>query len=147
MIYLLYRVLGASFGVALLTAIETAMIVNFAINNATTYRDQRRHGWGFFKGLSLFILACSLGSLSNYAVAQSLLDRGVWWPLAGICGLALGSVWNFAVSSVLSWRVEGEIEFWRDVRASARSDPGRDIRAYELSRGRAVRNYGVNFTI
>jgi len=104
-LYLLYRVLGASFGAALLTAIGIAMVVNFAVNNAITYRDQRRRGWGFLAGLFLFVLACSAGSFSNYAIAQSLLARGVWWPLAGFCGLAVGSVWNFAVSSVLTWRV------------------------------------------
>jgi dolichol-phosphate mannosyltransferase len=104
-LYLLYRVLGASFGVALLIAIGIAMIVNFTINNATTYRDQRRRGWGFLSGLFFFILACSVGSLCNYAIAQTLLSRGVWWLLAGFCGLAVGSVWNFAVSSVLTWRV------------------------------------------
>ena len=104
-LYLLYRVLGASFGAALATAIGIAMVVNFAVNNATTYRDRRRHGWGFVTGLFYFILACSVGGFCNYAIAQSLLARGVWWPLAGFCGLAVGSVWNYAVSSVLSWRV------------------------------------------
>jgi dolichol-phosphate mannosyltransferase len=83
------------------------MIVNFAINNAITYRDQRRRGWGFLTGLFFFILACSVGSLSNYTIAQFLLARAVWWPLAGFCGLAVGSVWNFAVSSVVTWRVKG----------------------------------------
>jgi dolichol-phosphate mannosyltransferase len=105
-LYLLYRVLGTSFGAALLTAIGIAMVVNFAVNNAITYRDQRRRGWGFLAGLFLFVLACSVGSFSNYAIAQSLLARGVWWPLAGFCGLAVGSVWNFAVSSVLTWRTK-----------------------------------------
>jgi len=104
-LYLLYRVLGASFGAALVAAIGIAMIVNFAINNATTYRDRRRRGWGFVAGLFYFILACSVGGFCNYAIAQSLLARGVWWPLAGFCGLAVGSVWNYAVSSVLSWRI------------------------------------------
>ena len=104
-LYLLYRVFNTSFGVALLTAIGIAMVVNFTINNATTYRDTRRHGWGFLTGLLLFILACSVGSLGNYAIAQSLLNHGVWWLLAAFCGLVVGSVWNFAVSSALSWRV------------------------------------------
>jgi dolichol-phosphate mannosyltransferase len=105
-LWLLYREAGASFGTALVMAIVVAMLGNFAINNAVTYRDQRRRGWGFLTGLLLFMLACSVGSLSNYTIAQFLLARGVWWPLAGFCGLAVGSVWNFAVSSVLTWRAE-----------------------------------------
>jgi dolichol-phosphate mannosyltransferase len=105
-LFLLYRVLGTSFGAALLSAIGIAMVVNFAINNAFTYRDQRRRGWGFLTGLFFFILACSVGSLSNYTIAQFLLGHGVWWPLAGFCGLTVGSVWNYAVSSVLAWRVK-----------------------------------------
>lgn len=104
-LYLLYRVAGTTFSTALVAAIGIAMVVNFSINNATTYRNRRLRGWGFLRGLLLFILACSVGSLCNYAIAESLLMRGIWWPLAGICGLAVGSVWNFAVSSALSWRV------------------------------------------
>jgi dolichol-phosphate mannosyltransferase len=105
-LYLLYRVFGITFGVALVIAIGIAMIVNFAINNATTYRDQRRRGWGFLTGLLLFIVVCSVGGLSNYTLTQFLRTRGVFWPLAGFCGLTVGSIWNFAVSSVLSWHVE-----------------------------------------
>ena len=105
-LYLLYRVLGTSFGTALVAAIGLAMIVNFSINNATTYRNQRLRGWGFVGGLFLFILACSVGSLSNYGIAQALLSRGIWWPLAGFCGIVVGSVWNYAVSSVVTWRAK-----------------------------------------
>jgi dolichol-phosphate mannosyltransferase len=105
-LYLLYQLLGFSFGTALTTAIGTAMVINFAINNATTYRDQRRRGWGFVVGLFFFILACSVGGLCNYMIAQSLRSGGVLWPLAGFCGLVVGSVWNYAVTSVLSWRVK-----------------------------------------
>ena len=103
-LYLLYRVMGTSFGEALVTAIGLAMIVNFSINNATTYRNQRLKGWSFVTGLFLFILACSIGSLSNYGIAEALLTRGIWWPFAGFCGIVVGSVWNYAVSSVVTWR-------------------------------------------
>jgi hypothetical protein len=33
-----------------------------------------------------------------------LFDQGVPWYLAGGMGLVVGSVWNYAATSVLSWR-------------------------------------------
>lgn len=103
-LWLLYRRLGYSFDTALITAISVALIANFFINNVFTYRQRRLRGWAFVKGLFVYAIACSIGNLSNYALSKLLLDRGVFWPLAGISGLAVGSVWNFAVSSVFTWR-------------------------------------------
>ncbi len=102
-LWLLYAKLGYSFASALLVAITAALIGNFVINNVLTYRERRLRGWALLRGLAIYALACSVGNLSNYALAKLLLDRGVWWPLAGLSGLAVGSVWNFAASSIFTW--------------------------------------------
>ena len=104
-LYLLYQVLGFSFGTALITAVGTAMVINFAINNATTYRDQRRRGWDFVTGLFFFILACSVGGLCNYVIPSTSVPGSVvaaCWILRSGRGFSL----EFAVTSVLSWRVK-----------------------------------------
>jgi dolichol-phosphate mannosyltransferase len=103
-VWLMFRRLGASFGTALLTAISIAMITNFLVNNAFTYRDRRRRGWGVLSGLALFVAACAVGNMANYVLTRFLVSEGVWWPVAGLCGIGVGSVWNYGASSVLTWR-------------------------------------------
>jgi dolichol-phosphate mannosyltransferase len=103
-LWLLYRHLGYSFEITLIAAISLALIANYGINNILTYRERRRRGWAFLWGLLIYAAACSVGNLSNYALAKLLVERNVWWPLAGLSGLAVGSVWNFAASSVMTWR-------------------------------------------
>jgi dolichol-phosphate mannosyltransferase len=102
-LWLLFTRLGYRFENALLVAIAAALLANYSVNNILTYRERRRRGWAFLTGLVVYGLACSVGNLSNYALAKLLVDRGVWWPLAGVSGLAVGSVWNFAASSIFTW--------------------------------------------
>jgi dolichol-phosphate mannosyltransferase len=102
-LWVLYRRLGSSFSAALIAAIAIAMVGNFALNNMLTYRDRRRRGARLVSGLLLFCAACSIGSLSNYAVAKFLVAKGIWWPIASLCGLAIASVWNFGATGTLTW--------------------------------------------
>ena len=52
-------------------------------------------------------IICSIGALSNIGVASALYmeDNQTWW-VAGIAGGLLGSVWNYAMTSVFTWRVK-----------------------------------------
>jgi dolichol-phosphate mannosyltransferase len=81
-----------------------AMTSNFFLNNLFTYRDQRLGGWRLFTGLLSFYLICSVGAVGNVGIASYVFASDhVWW-LAGIAGAIVGSVWNYAVSSVFTWR-------------------------------------------
>jgi len=52
-----------------------------------------------------FALVCGVGYAGNVGVAKYLFDsNGSSWWLAGIAGAAIGSVWNYAVSSVVTWK-------------------------------------------
>jgi dolichol-phosphate mannosyltransferase len=84
-------------------ATVVAMTVNFVMNNLLTYRQNKLKGWRFVRGLLSFYIACSLGAMANLAVAQNVYDFGVPWWLAGLAGAALGSVWNYAVTSIFTW--------------------------------------------
>jgi dolichol-phosphate mannosyltransferase len=93
-----------SFAAAQTIATFTAMTFNFLLNNAVTFRDRQLRGWRMLHGLLVFYAACSLGALVNVSFADFLLKAGLAWYLAGICGLAITSVWNYAVNTVLTWR-------------------------------------------
>lgn len=81
-----------------------AMTANFFLNNSTTYRDRRLKGGRIWLGLASFYLACSLGAIINVRIADGLEGWGLHWYLAGACGLLIGAVWNYGVTSFVTWR-------------------------------------------
>lgn len=96
---------GMAFGVAQTIATVVAMTWNFFLNNWLTYRDRRLHGLAMLRGLVSFYLVCSLGVVANVGVASAVHGSDhVWW-VAGIAGAVVGSVWNYAASAALTWRV------------------------------------------
>jgi dolichol-phosphate mannosyltransferase len=85
-------------------AVIVAIASNFMLNNFFTYRDQRLKGWRLARGLVTFYVICSIGAVANVDVAAYVFhQRPVWW-LAGIAGALIGSVWNYAVSAVFTWK-------------------------------------------
>ena len=98
------RALGLGFGWAQTVATVIAMIGNFALNNAVTYRDQRLRGPALWRGLLLFLAVCSVGAFANVGIARSLFAEHMGWTLSGLAGAAIGVVWNYAVSATLVWR-------------------------------------------
>lgn len=84
----------------------TAMVFNFFVNNMLTYRDRRLRGFiGLSRGLLTFVLACSVGAIANVGIADYLFDDALYnWFSAGLAGIAVGVVWNYAATSVFTWR-------------------------------------------
>ncbi len=82
-----------------------AMVGNFSLNNWFTYSDRRLRGWGYVKGLLSFSAVCGIGAIANIGIANFLFgtEQSSWW-FAGIAGAAMSSVWNYAVSSVVTWK-------------------------------------------
>jgi len=95
--------LELSFTTAQSIATGTAMIFNFALNNILTYRDRRLKGWQWFRGLFSFMVACSIGALSNVGVATYLFENRTQWVLAALAGVVVGAVWNYAVTQIYTW--------------------------------------------
>jgi dolichol-phosphate mannosyltransferase len=82
-----------------------AIIGNFALNNWLTYHDRRLTGWRFVRGLLSFALICGFGAIANVGIATLLFtQQHTFWWVAGIAGAAMSSVWNFAVTSIFTWR-------------------------------------------
>ena len=101
---ILVRGFQISFFTAQIIATFVAMTANFFLNNSTTYRDRRLKGRKIWWGLVTFYAACSLGFSINIRLAGGLEMLGVRWYLAGACGLLIGAVWNYATTSLLTWR-------------------------------------------
>ncbi|MHB2166099.1 glycosyltransferase [Alsobacter sp. R-9] len=94
-----------SFRVAQAVATLVAMTFNFFVNNVLTYRDKRLRGVGpVVKGLLSFWLVCSIGAVSNVGVASVLFERDYAWWLSALAGIAVGVVWNYAMTATFTWR-------------------------------------------
>jgi dolichol-phosphate mannosyltransferase len=102
-------VAGISFGAAQVIAAVAAMTSNFLMNNAITYRDRRLRGWRIVTGLLSFYAACSVGVMINYETAEMVRRAGAPWYLAGLAGLAVGSVWNYGMTRVFTWRTDRRV--------------------------------------
>jgi len=98
------NLLGVTFAAAQAVATVVAMTSNFALNNQFTYRDQRLRGGALLRGLVIFYLICGVGAVANVGVASYAFTSSHTWWLAGVAGAVVGSVWNFAMSSVFTWR-------------------------------------------
>lgn len=105
---LLYRRTKIGFVEAQAAATFFPMTLNFLLNNVLTFRDKRLRGWHIIIGLLTFYLACAVGALINVRVADSLFQSHVAWWFAAICGVAVSSVWNYGVNTVITWRREKE---------------------------------------
>jgi dolichol-phosphate mannosyltransferase len=102
---------GAAFTPAQTSATLVAMVANFWLNNAITYRDQRLRGGRLWRGLALFMLVCGVGAAANIGIARALYDAGeASRTPAGALGAVIGVVWNYAMSATLVW---GRAPRWR----------------------------------
>ena len=99
-----YDLLGLPFVWAQTLAMMIAIVSNFAINNALTYRDRRLRGLTFFSGLLRFYLVSMAGLVSNIGVSDWLFVNAQKWWVAGLAGAVIGVVWNYVVASQFVWR-------------------------------------------
>ncbi len=98
-----FKTLGLEFAVAQTIATLIAMTSNFALNNILTYRDRRLRGRRFLTGLLTFYLVCGIGVIANVGIANFVFQRDYTWWLAGGAGALIGTVWNYAASSIFTW--------------------------------------------
>lgn len=98
-----HRGIGLAFVTSQSIATGIAMTFNYAVNNVLTYRDQRLRGWRWWSGLATFVLACSIGAVANVGVANYLFLGDTQWALAAMAGVAVGAVWNYAVTQIYTW--------------------------------------------
>jgi dolichol-phosphate mannosyltransferase len=56
------------------------------------------------RGLISFSIACSIGGIINVASSTFIFDRGIYWPIAALIGCILGSVCNYIITALTTWR-------------------------------------------
>lgn len=117
--YCLTSYFGYRFVLAQITVTALVMIVNFFVNNSTTYRSQRLKGGALWWGLLTFMVACSAGAFINLRIAEYGLRVGIPWYLAVVAGLIVGSAWNYGVTSVFTWRQTQRSRSTRKLRSLA----------------------------
>lgn len=101
----LFKFAGAQFWVSQMAATIVAMTFNFFVNNLLTYRDKRLKGfWNVLRGLLSFYLVCAIGAVSSVGIADYLFVKDYAWWLSGVAGILVGAVWNYAASSIFTWR-------------------------------------------
>lgn len=102
---LLYDVIETPFEYAQGGATVVAMTTNFCLNNMLTYRDRRLKGCRVLRGLLTFYLVCSLGAFANVGVASYIFgEQAAGWFVAGLAGVLIGTVFNFAMTSIFTWQ-------------------------------------------
>jgi len=99
----LFRAMSLPFAVSQAGAAAVAMMSNFTLNNALTYRDMRLKGWLWLRGLVSFMLACSFGALANVGFASYLFKRHTFWALSALVGIVVSTVWNYAMTATYTW--------------------------------------------
>jgi dolichol-phosphate mannosyltransferase len=97
------RLAQVEFSSAHATATVVSMVFNFCLNNLLTYRDRRLRGVAWVKGLFSFVAACSVGAVANVGIASYLFESNTQWALAALAGIAVGAVWNYAITQLYTW--------------------------------------------
>jgi len=100
----LYRVGGASFITSEYLSTAISIVFNYTLNNVLTFRDRRRRGIRWLTGLLSFAVACGIGVASNIGLAFYLFNQHSGWFISALAGVLAGVVWNYTVSSFLTWR-------------------------------------------
>lgn len=95
---------GSAFFTAQTAAVMTAIAFNFFLNNSFTYADRKLRGWRLFGGLASFYAISALGAVANIGIGTWTAGQDERWWVAGVAGVVVGAIWNFAMSSALTWR-------------------------------------------
>jgi dolichol-phosphate mannosyltransferase len=103
----LFGVMSIPFTIGQAVAAVVAMASNFVLNNALTFRDMRLKGWRWVRGLTSFVLTCSIGAFANVGVASYLFKQHVLWGLSALAGIVVGAVWNYAMTATYTWKSTG----------------------------------------
>ncbi|QEE27732.1 glycosyltransferase family 2 protein [Terriglobus albidus] len=97
----MYLGLHSSFLTSQAVAAIAAMSTNFAVNNAL--QQSRLRGPRAWTGYLRFLMLCALGAIFSVSYANRLQLSHTPWALAALAGIAIGSVWNYAITQIFTW--------------------------------------------
>lgn len=93
------RFMGAQTG-----AVIVAIAFNFFLNNSFTYADRKLKGAAMLTGLLSFYAISAIGAVANIGIGTWVAGQQQQWWVAGIAGVLVGAIWNFAMSGAITWR-------------------------------------------
>jgi len=93
-----------NFSIAVLLAVEIAILFNFLLNNIWTFSQMRLRGSAAITGFAKYNAACAFGAMANMAVSTFLFSLGTVELLSVAIGAFTGVVWNYTMSRMLTWR-------------------------------------------
>ncbi len=106
LLFLLKRQFNLPNEIALIPAIELALIFNFFVNNEFTFaKEKLRKIPELARGFLIFHVICLLGAYINYAVALHLsgfLHLNIY--MANAIGIFLASFWNYFINAQMIWK-------------------------------------------
>ncbi len=104
-----------------IVATAAAILSNFVLNNAITFRDRKLKGLkALFQGLFWYALACSAGAVISVATTQFVTQSGLGWALAAGIGSLITALWNFGAACLLAWKIGERRRRFRNTGALAR---------------------------
>lgn len=104
--YFLLLIFGFRFAGAQFLSIMIAMTSNYFVNNFVTYRDAKIPNEKLLYGLFRFYLVCMAGAIANLCIAEIVYEIIPNWILASLLGVLMGSIWNYALSSLFVWNTK-----------------------------------------
>jgi dolichol-phosphate mannosyltransferase len=102
-LFICIKIFNLNFSFSQAMSIFLAMTFNFFLNNILTYSALRIKGVRVLFGLLKFCLACLIGALINQFVSVTIFKSGISWWVAGLSGAAVGSLWNYVLTSSIVW--------------------------------------------
>lgn len=95
---------SANFMQAHTGAVMVAIAFNFFLNNSFTYADRKLKGRAIIGGLLSFYAISAIGAVANIGIGTWVAGQHERWWVAGMAGVLVGAIWNFAMSAALTWK-------------------------------------------
>ena len=108
LLYILTRFFSLRLEIASAIAIEVSILSNFFLNNLWTFK-KRNTNVPFWSRLLRYHLVTGLAGIVNYLVLLLLVKTfGLHDMLSNLIGIAIGTVINYSLNSLWTWRVRSE---------------------------------------
>lgn len=103
---LLTELLSITYQISSLFAIESAIIWNFFLNDAWTFKKSTNKSSRLSKFLKFQVISM-VGALINWGVLLLLTEfAGIYYLISNLVGIGVAVVWNFLANHLYTWRDE-----------------------------------------
>jgi dolichol-phosphate mannosyltransferase len=109
-LYALTELLSVEYKISSIFAIQTAIITNFAFNNAWTFNKSTNKSPLLIK-FAKFEAISIVGAVINWGVLVGLTElAGIYYILSNLIGIIIATVWNYTMNVFYTWKNEKKRE-------------------------------------